>query len=107
MSTDIASGGMTGFEERMVSMKMNKLGINDLEHVSGGQYDPDVAYTETSVIRNGYIYNVANIRETVGQISAGQKVGIHPDFAYVINGVDLCMIRIGTQDYVTERANIA
>ena len=91
----------------MISMKMYKLDLNDLENVTGGEYDPDVAYTETYVIRDGYLYNTSNIRETVGHISAGQKVGIHPDYLYTINGVDLCLVRVGTKDYVTERSNIA
>ena len=91
----------------MVSMKKNELDLNDLENITGGEYDPDVAYIETYVIRNGYLYSTSNIRETVGQISAGQKVGLHPDFLYTINGVDLCLVRVGMQDYVTERSNIA
>lgn len=87
-------------------MVMKMVDLNELENVNGGQYDPDVAYIETLVIKNGNLYNSSNIRETVGQIQSGQKVLRHPEFSYYIDGVELCVIRIGSADYVTERENI-
>lgn len=88
-------------------MEMNKIDLNKLDAVSGGQYDPDVTYIDTRVIMNGNLYNVCNIRETIGQIQAGQKVLLHPDFAYYIDGVEFCIVKVSGQEYVTERANIA
>lgn len=85
----------------------NKLSLNDLDNVAGGEYDPDVTYLDAQVIRSGNLYSLYNIREAVGQIQAGQKVFLHPDFLYYIDGVELCIVKVGVQDYVTERANIA
>jgi hypothetical protein len=88
-------------------MRMKEINLNELAGVSGGQYDPDVTYIDTQVIKSGNLYNVSNIRETAGQIQFGQAIQRHPDYSYYMNGVELCLVRIGTKDYVTERANIA
>ena len=84
-----------------------ELNLDDLENISGGQYDPDVEYSKAKVICGGDLYNVNNMREVVGQIQPGQDVELHPDFEYYINGMRLCLIRVNGTDYVTERKNIS
>lgn len=83
------------------------LNHNQLEHVSGGQYDHDAVYINTHAVRSGNLYNIHNIRETVGSIIAGQAVQLHPDFWDVIDGVLVCIVRIDGTDYITERVNIS
>ena len=85
----------------------DKLNHNQLEHVSGGQYDHDAVYIDTHAVHSGNLYNIHNIRETVGTISVGQAVQLHPDFWDVIDGVLVCIVRIDGTDYITERVNIA
>ena len=58
----------------------DKLNHNQLEHVSGGQYDHNAVYIDTHAVHSGNLYNIHNIRETVGTISVGQAVQMHPDF---------------------------
>ena len=55
----------------------DKLNHNQLEHISGGQYDHDAVYINTHAVRSGNLYNIHNIRETVGSIIAGQAVQLH------------------------------
>ncbi len=88
---------------------MKKLDPDALAAVSGGQYDHDATYGKTVVIKDGNLYNVHNMLEVVGHISVGQKVLLHPEFSYApqgVQGVVYCIVKIGGQDYVTERANI-
>ena len=46
----------------------------------GGQYDHNAVYIDTHAVHSGNLYNIHNIRETVGTISVGQAVQMHPDF---------------------------
>lgn len=85
----------------------DKLNHNQLEHVSGGQYDHDAVYIDTHAVHSGNLYNIHNIRETVGTISVGQAVQMHPDFWDLRDGEIVCIVRIDGTDYITERVNIA
>ena len=85
----------------------DKLNHNQLEHVSGGQYDHNAVYIDTHAVHSGNLYNIHNIRETVGTISVGQAVQMHPDFWDLRDGEIVCIVKIDGTDYTTERVNIA
>lgn len=85
----------------------NKLDSTQLDHVSGGQYDEDAEYIDTHAVSNGNLYNIRNMREVIGSITAGQAVQLHPDFIEMRDGVFLCIVRIDGTDYLTERSNIS
>ncbi len=86
---------------------MKELNINELDKVSGGEYDTEAQYLSTEVIRGGNLLNPSNLREVVGQLSPGQKVEINPGFKYCIDGMVLVAIKVNGVDYMTEQDNIA
>ena len=86
---------------------MDELNVNDLELVTGGEIEGPESFTDATVAQNGNLYNPRNIREVVGQIQAGQKIRVHPEFRYNIAGVDYCTVELNGVTYVTEWANIA
>lgn len=85
----------------------DKLNFEQLEQISGGQYDPDAEYIDTYALRSGNLYSTSNISKAIGSIVAGQAVQLHPDFSYMIDGVFYCIVRINGADYVTESENIS
>ncbi len=84
-----------------------EMNMDELEKVTGGQYDPDVEYNKAQVKNAGNLYSVNNIRQIVGQIQPGQEVELHPEFEYYIDGKIFCIIRVNGVDYITERDNVS
>ena len=84
-----------------------EMNMDELDKVTGGQYDPDVEYNKAQVKNAGNLYSVNNIRQIVGQIQPGQEVELHPEFEYYIDGKIFCIIRVNGVDYITERENVS
>lgn len=86
---------------------MEEMNINDLEKVTGGEVEGPETFNDATVAQNGNLYNIRNMREVVGQIQAGQKIRVHPEFRYNLAGVDYCTVEVDGMTYITEWANIA
>ena len=86
---------------------MNEMNVNDLELVTGGEFEGPESFSDATVVLNGNLYNERDLREVVGQIQAGQKVRVNPVFRYNIAGVDYCAVEVNGATYITEWANIA
>lgn len=84
-----------------------EIGLEELEKVSGGQYDPDVEYSKATVGCIGNLYSMSNHLQIVGQILPNQEIEVHPEFEYQIDGKVLCIVRVNGVDYLTERENIS
>ena len=84
-----------------------EMSLDDLESVTGGQYDPDVEYNKAQVVNAGNLYSINNCRQIVGQIQPGQDIELHPEFEYYIDGKLFCIIRVNGVEYFTERENIS
>lgn len=85
----------------------NELSLDELEKVTGGQYDPDVEYSKAKVVSGGNLYSISDIRNIVGWIEPDQEVEVHPEFEYWMNGKVFCIVRVNGRDYLTECGNIA
>ena len=84
-----------------------KLDLNQLENVAGGQYDNTVEYLDKIVIRNGNLYNVNDLRQIVGTITAGQPIKLHPDALYPLDGHRYCFVKVNGADYAADRETIS
>ncbi|SCW26681.1 bacteriocin-type signal sequence-containing protein [Ruminococcaceae bacterium YRB3002] len=85
---------------------MNEMNIDELSKVVGGEYDSSVTYKPAQVQKAGDLYDTGNMLKVTGQLVIGQNVQVNPDFRYIIDGRELCIVRIGGRDYVTETANL-
>jgi hypothetical protein len=83
-----------------------EMSLDELDKVTGGQYDPDVEYTRKYAACGGNLYKINDIREIAGQLQVNQEVELHPDFEYYCNGKVYCIVRVNGVDYMTERENI-
>ena len=84
-----------------------RMDFNQLENVTGGQYDNTVEYLDKYVLRDGNLYNTHDLREIVGRITAGQPIKLHPDSLYSLQGHNYCFVKVGGIDYAADREDIS
>lgn len=84
-----------------------EMNLDELEKITGGQYDPDVEYNKKTTACGGNLYSINNARQIVGQLLPEQEIEVHPEFEYQVDGKTLWIVRVNGVDYFTERENIS
>ncbi len=84
-----------------------EISLDELDKITGGEYDPDVAYKTGLVVIAGDYYDTSDMTTSRGKLSLNSTVEVHPEFEYYLDGKCFIIVRIGGKDYVTERVNIS